>query len=349
MPHYSPPIMALGLMFLGAMTCDSPSKKNTYAYDITKEFSLNEVRAKRHMNAIALTPHPHGSEQQRVVELYISDFLQNTGIKTITQTFESEVPNPLLLQNPNLPAPLTIPTKTVNIIAYVGSPKASCVVALGSHYDSKGGLEALGPGANDSGSSTVALLEILQFFNESKAELQKLPCAFLGIFFDGEEARLPNWDDGMLKHPAKIIDNRYGSRHLAATLYACGEAKCFTFDGEQKEFMALVLMDMIGNPNIILTNESNSNRRLLELARSFDRNTNTPPLFPETGWTAVQDDHISFIEAGIPAINLIDFSNLQHWHKPTDTMEKISYDSISKTSKIAIYLATTIAANRRLP
>ena len=54
----------------------------------------------------------------------------------------------------------------------------------------------------------------------------------------------------------------------------------------------------------------------------------------------IADDHIPFKEKGIPAIDLIDFHNLQHWHKPSDKLSAISLNSIEEASKLAMHIFT---------
>ena len=47
----------------------------------------------------------------------------------------------------------------------------------------------------------------------------------------------------------------------------------------------------------------------------------------------VQDDHLALNEAGIPAIDLIDFDYV-HWHKLTDTPDKISGEQMAEVAKV---------------
>lgn len=48
---------------------------------------------------------------------------------------------------------------------------------------------------------------------------------------------------------------------------------------------------------------------------------------------AVQDDHLALIRAGIPAIDIIDF-DYPHWHKLTDTADKVSGAQLAEVSKV---------------
>jgi hypothetical protein len=47
----------------------------------------------------------------------------------------------------------------------------------------------------------------------------------------------------------------------------------------------------------------------------------------------VQDDHLALNRAGIPTIDLIDF-DYPHWHKLTDTPDKVSGAQMAEVSKV---------------
>ena len=45
------------------------------------------------------------------------------------------------------------------------------------------------------------------------------------------------------------------------------------------------------------------------------------------------DDHMPFINLGIPAVDLIDF-DYPYWHKTTDTADKLSEESLRAVYKV---------------
>ena len=47
----------------------------------------------------------------------------------------------------------------------------------------------------------------------------------------------------------------------------------------------------------------------------------------------VQDDHLALIRAGIPTVDLIDF-DYPHWHKLSDTPDKVSAAQMAEVSKV---------------
>ena len=57
----------------------------------------------------------------------------------------------------------------------------------------------------------------------------------------------------------------------------------------------------------------------------------------------ILDDHTPFLQAGIPAADIIDFwygsskRKNDYWHTPNDTMDKISEKSLEKVGNIVLY------------
>jgi Zn-dependent M28 family amino/carboxypeptidase len=59
--------------------------------------------------------------------------------------------------------------------------------------------------------------------------------------------------------------------------------------------------------------------------------------FPRQQPTSMEDDHISFINAGIRAVDLIDFdSQATFWHTPQDTMDKLDPHSFEIVGRVVM-------------
>ncbi len=312
-------------------------------------FVLNEDTAKQDLSVFASQPHPFGSLRNDAVAGHLVSRMSD--IPTLKQEFSAQVPNPAATNSPGGPTALTLERTGNNIVATGAfKPDADCIVLLGSHYDSKEieGLTYLG--ANDSGSSSIALLQILSYFHANKEKIAG-DCDIGAIWFDGEEAVLSNWTDGQLKHPAKIQDNTYGSRHFVSTLSKCTRfekpLKCMpeTFGG--KAIVALVLLDMIGSPEIKISRDTNSSPALLRVLENGATALGLPNILSKS-MTAIEDDHIPFRNAGIAALDIIDFNNLSYWHAAGDDQDKISYKSIELASRIAIFTTLSVTINPKV-
>jgi len=132
------------------------------------------------------------------------------------------------------------------------------------------------------------------------------------VFFDGEEAI----------HEWTATDSIYGSRHLAAK---------WTADGTNARLKALINVDMTGDKNLRLLWDENSAPSVRKLVWDVADSLGYSAAFPRRG-NAIEDDHIPFINAGVRAVDLIDFdSQSTFWHTPQDTMDKLdphSFDVI---------------------
>ena len=51
---------------------------------------------------------------------------------------------------------------------------------------------------------------------------------------------------------------------------------------------------------------------------------------------AASDDHVPFLDVGIPAVDLIDLNGNPHWHKPTDTIDNMSPQSLQITADLVL-------------
>ena len=189
------------------------------------------------------------------------------------------------------------PVQMENIIAKFPG-KSGRAIAVTGHYDTKKMDRFVG--ANDGGSSTGFLLELA-------AVLRGQPRTddLYIVFFDGEEA-VREWSD---------TDSVYGSRHLAEK---------WTTDGTNRKLKALINVDMIGDANLKLVWDTGSAASLRELFWNTADSLGYKAYFPRQGGP-IQDDHLPFLNAGVRALDVIDFESQQtFWHTPEDTMDKLS-------------------------
>jgi Zn-dependent M28 family amino/carboxypeptidase len=197
--------------------------------------------------------------------------------------------------------------------------KKEGVIVLTTHYETNYPLRNIGfVGANDGGSTTGLLIEIA---NELRGQVQAKHAldgySVWLVFFDGEEA-IERWQG---------TDNTYGSRHLAAK---------WGQDGTLKRIKALLLADMLGDKDLNVQKESQSTPWLVSLVAEAARNTGHSKYFFQSEG-AVSDDHLPFVQRGVPSIDVIDIDYGPHTqdlpdgyhHTAQDTMDKISAKSLT--------------------
>lgn len=200
--------------------------------------------------------------------------------------------------------------------------RADQTIVLVSHYDTKAGVSDTFEGANDGGSSVALLLELGRVLR-----LQARPGAEIVLaFLDGEEcAREYGPQDGL-----------HGSRRLAQTLVRNRRAD---------KVKAVIVLDMIGDRNLNVTVPRNGDAALTRLLLEAAAEEGARKHFGLTrDGGIVTDDHVPFLLAGMPAIDVIDFEygsapgQNDYWHTPADTLDKLSAESLQIVGRVVVRL-----------
>jgi len=239
-------------------------------------------------HAVAFGPRPSGSDANRKLQAYIAAQLKLDGCEVTDDAFVADTPVG------------KVPMK--NIIAKFPG-KSGRAIAVTGHFDTKYFPGRHFVGANDGGSSTGLLLELAR----AEAHQQRVDDLYI-VFFDGEEA-FGEWT---------ATDSIYGSRHLAER---------WRKDGTLARLKAMILVDMIGDKNLNVQQEGNSDLALRRLVWSTAADLGYHAYFVDEPLGPIEDDHLPFRKLGVPVIDLIDF-DYPPWHKDTDTIDKISGQSL---------------------
>jgi hypothetical protein len=278
--------------------CDSPGAGEA-AFDAERAWKDLE-------RLVAFGPRPAGSPANEEQRKFLEAELKAAGLVPVREAFRPETPNG--------------PIEMANVYADLASadPKAELVI-LASHFDTKlakDRFEKPFVGANDGGSSTAILLELARVL--AKAGPRALSYRFL--FLDGEEAVRWEWAG---------TDNTYGSRQHAQAL-----AK----SGAERNVRALILLDMLGDKDLHIQRDTNSDSRLQKLffdaARGIDLGKHVDGRAEE-----ISDDHLRFRELGIPSLDLIDLQfgpDNSWWHTTEDTLEHCSKASLAAAGRIVL-------------
>jgi len=187
--------------------------------------------------------------------------------------------------------------------------KKDGVIVLSTHYETNYPLRSINfVGANDGASTTGLLLTIA---DQLRGKTLDGYSVWL-VFFDGEEA-IQSWSTS---------DSTYGSRHLAAR---------WGKDGTLGKIKAFMLADMIGDKDLDIQRESKSTGWLVDLVRQAAHRFGYDRYFFQTE-EAVEDDHLAFVNRGVPSIDVIDLDygpNNSYHHTAQDTMDKIGAKSLT--------------------
>jgi Zn-dependent M28 family amino/carboxypeptidase len=90
---------------------------------------------------------------------------------------------------------------------------------------------------------------------------------------------------------------------------------------------AVVIVDMIGDADLNIYLEKNSNVKIRGEIWDTAATLGHGDVFINTEKHSMLDDHTPFLEAGLPAVDIIDF-DYPYWHTTEDTPEKVSAESL---------------------
>ena len=177
-------------------------------------------------------------------------------------------------------------------------------IIFGAHYDSRmfadNDADAANrslpvPGANDGASGVAVLLELARTLPEDTAPIWL-------VFFDAEDnGNIEGWD-WILGSREFVKNNIIQPR-------------------------AVVIVDMIGDADLNIYKERNSNAELMDQIWNTAKSLGYEDKFIPEYKHSMLDDHTPFVEAGQPAIDIIDF-DYPYWHTMQDTTDKVSAESL---------------------
>ena len=251
--------------------------------------TFDSARAFEHLKRIVeIGPRPAGSGAIETARDYIKNEMKALGLAVSEQGFEASTP--------------AGPLRMVNLRVTVPGASNTGRLIIAGHYDTKRFDDITFVGANDAGSSTAFLIELARVLKD-----RKNPLTIELLFLDGEEA-IGEWATG----------NTYGSRH-------------YVFEASQhaaslRQIKAMILVDMIADKEPTFKRDENSTPWLTDVIWSAARKLNRTEFSSET--TFVEDDHLPFLRAGIPAVDIIDLEypdvSNRYWHTAEDTLDKVS-------------------------
>ncbi len=241
-------------------------------------------------------PRPPGSQNLSNCRQFICDELVSLGWTVLLQNFTYHN------------------TECSNIVARWTNSSESPLL-LGTHYDTRPNAtedslinqsKAI-IGANDGASGTAVLLELARILSESVRPLVEL------VFFDAEDSGELNgweWIRGSTHYVSELSVERKMSIH------------------------AMILVDMVGDADLQIPKESSSTNSLQndiwDIAKSLDYSET----FLDTTSYSILDDHRPFLDAGIPALDLIQIPFPWYWHTLEDTPDKCSNASLQIVGEV---------------
>ena len=105
-------------------------------------------------------------------------------------------------------------------------------------------------------------------------------------------------------------------------------------DGSLASLKALLLVDMIADRDLRMRRDMNSTSWLTDIVWNAARAQKLGEYFPNDR-TEIEDDHLPFVEAGVPALDIIDLE-YNAWHTPLDTLDAVSARSLQVVGDVLL-------------
>ena len=203
-----------------------------------------------------------------------------------------------------------------NVVGVIPGSERDAIL-LGAHHDTKNGIPGF-VGANDGASGVAVVLEL------ARALPRRVDGpSILFALFDAEEARG--------NRPFELDGTRGSRQYVRYARAAARSGRWVQGSPPLRRIGSMILFDLVGDCDLEIPREANSDRELYEhIAMQAGSDS---PFGGTTG--PILDDHIPFVEAGVTAVDLIDFeygpgpSPGAYWHTPEDTLDKVCPESLA--------------------
>jgi Zn-dependent M28 family amino/carboxypeptidase len=189
-----------------------------------------------------------------------------------------------------------------NIVAKRGAEPPQIII--GAHYDTRMFADQdpdptqhtnSVPGANDGASGVAVLLGLARSLPEDTVPVWL-------VFFDTEDnGNIEGWD--WILGSREFVKKNPVQPHAA------------------------IVVDMIGDSDLNIYKERNSNPALTDAIWATAKGLGFESKFIPEYKHSMLDDHTPFLEASIPAVDIIDF-DYRYWHTAQDTPDKVSAESL---------------------
>jgi glutaminyl-peptide cyclotransferase len=308
------PVIVICILLVQATlaTCPAANAEADLKFDGQKAYSDVEEQ----MNMGFRIP---GSQGSKLCRDYIISQMETAGLGAQETPFDAKVSNGTIYH-------------WTNVVAWKNSTKEGAgEIILGAHYDTRPFTDQNArftpqdpdyslpvPGANDGASGVAVLLELARALKD-----RQFNYTLVFVFFDGED-----WGEN-------LVDMFMGSKAYTAAM---------TPD-EVNRTREMILVDMVGDANLNLSREYNSNQSLWDELRNVSIDIGYGDHWNGQDYD-ILDDHIQFKRKGISVVDLIDFDYTgcdgNCWHTPNDTIEHVSADSLQVVGRtLEAYLVKT--------
>jgi hypothetical protein len=259
-------------------------------------------------------------ERYKLAELFLAAALSRAGYEVRKQTFES-----FGVRCSNLEATIA------------GSERPGRALVLGAHYDTVEGC----PGANDNASGVAGVLAVARALAEFRPA-----CSVRFVLFANEEPPHFNMDTMGSQIYARACRER-GEDVRMVCLETIG---CYSSaPGSQRWPAAALALLLPDRGDFVALVGIEQSRAFIERGAQAMMAQGAFPLFAAAAPASFNDvslsDHRGFNECGYEAFMVTDTAPFRyaHYHEPTDTAERIDFDSMARVVRGVLGMVRVLA------
>ena len=223
------------------------------------------------------------------------------------------------------------PVGTENVLGFLkGTEKPDEVLVITSHYDHVGIIDGeIHNGADDDGSGTVTVLEIAEAFAEAAKKKKGPKRSILFMTVTGEEKGLLGSRYYTDTDPIFPLENTVANLNIDMV------GRVDDAHSENSDYIYLIGSDKLSSELHDLSEKMNKTYTNLDLDYTYN-DENDPNRF------YYRSDHYNFAKNNVP---IIFYFNGTHpdYHKSTDTVEKIAFDTMEKRARLVFHTGWEIA------
>ncbi|MER2998714.1 M28 family peptidase [Pontibacter populi] len=231
----------------------------------------------------------------------------------------------------------TTPLPTENVLGFIeGTDKKDEVIVVTAHYDHVGveqdapGEDKIFNGANDDGSGTVAVIELAEAFAAAKKAGHGPRRSILFMTVTAEEKGLLG-SEYYSENPIFPLANTVANVNIDMI----GRMDFDYEKNNDSNYIYVIGSDKLSSELHAINEEANQKYTNLKLDYKYN-DENDPNRF------YYRSDHYNFAKNGIP---IIFYFNGVHadYHRPSDSVDKILFDSAEKVARLAFYTTWELA------
>ncbi|MEN7548960.1 M28 family peptidase [Rapidithrix thailandica] len=230
------------------------------------------------------------------------------------------------------------PVISENVLGYMeGTDKKDEILVITSHYDHIG-VDPNGDinnGADDDGSGTVGLLEIAEAFSKAKAEGKGPRRSILFMTVSGEEKGLLG-SDFYSRNPVFPLKNTITDLNIDMIGRVDAEHK------DEPNYVYIIGSDMLSSELHNLHEEA-AKTYYPDFKLDYKYNSEDDP-----NRFYYRSDHYNFAKHNIPVIFYFNGTH-EDYHKPTDTVDKIEFESLRNRARLVFVTAWELANRENRP